>query len=80
VDLFERKDLQRLLRLLAVRLDAAGVSGTVSLVGGAALSLRYLVDRDSTTDIDALLPPSPIVDRVIKEIAEQEKLDSGWIK
>jgi hypothetical protein len=79
VELFEREDLDRLLRLLAQRLDAAGVSGTISLVGGAAISLQYLFDRDSTTDIDALLPQSPIVAQIIHEIAVQENLDSGWI-
>ncbi len=79
MDLFEREDLQRLIRLLAVQLDSRGVTGTVSIVGGAALSIQYLVDRDSTTDIDALLPQNPQVTEVINEIALQENLPSNWI-
>lgn len=79
MDLFERDDLQRLIRLLAVQLDSRGVTGTVSIVGGAAIGIQYLVDRDSTTDIDALLPQNPQVTEVIKEIALHENLPGNWI-
>lgn len=79
MDLFEREDIQRLVRLLADRLVLAGVSGTISLVGGAAISLQYLIDRQSTTDIDAILPQHPLVAEVIREIADKENLDEDWI-
>lgn len=79
MDNFERKDIERLVRLLADRLVRAGVSGTISLVGGAAISLQYLIDRQSTTDIDAILPQHPLVAEAIREIAVTENLDAGWI-
>lgn len=79
MDLFEREDLKRLIRLLAERLDSAGVKGTVSIVGGAAIALQYLQDRDATTDIDAVLPQSDLVARVIAEIAVEENLDPKWV-
>lgn len=79
MELFERADLQRLVQLLAQKLDDAGVVGTISIVGGAAISLQYVNDRDSTTDIDAILPENPIVARIIEDIAKAENLPATWI-
>lgn len=79
MELFERGDIQRLVELLAQKLNEAGVTGTVSIVGGAAISLQYVHDRDSTTDIDALLPQNPAVQSVIAEISKSEDLPEHWI-
>lgn len=77
--LFDKAELERLIRLFASRLDDAGISGTISLVGGAALSLSYLQDREATTDIDALLPSDLRISEIIAEIAVDENLDKNWI-
>lgn len=77
--LFEKVELERLIRLFASRLDDAGICGTISLVGGAALSLCYLQDREATTDIDALLPTDLRISGIIAEIAVDENLDKHWI-
>lgn len=79
MELFERADLQRLVQLLAQKLDDADVVGTISIVGGAAISLQYVHDRDSTTDIDAILPENPIVAWIIEDIAKAENLPATWI-
>lgn len=65
--------------MLAQKLDDAGVVGTISIVGGAAISLQYVNDRDSTTDIDAILPENSIVARIIEDIAKAKNLPATWI-
>ena len=39
MDLFNKPELERLIHIFATKIDGAGISGTISLVGGAALSL-----------------------------------------
>jgi Nucleotidyltransferase of unknown function (DUF6036) len=77
--LFDKVELERLVRLFASRVNEARISGTISLVGGAALSLSYLHDREATTDIDALLPTDLRISEIIAEIAVHENLDKNWI-
>lgn len=79
MNLFERDDIEGLLNLLAERLTQAGVHGTISIVGGAALSLEYLTDRDATTDIDADFPHNDLVQSIIDEIASEMNLEPNWI-
>jgi hypothetical protein len=64
---------------MALKLDQAGVSGQISIVGGAAISLAYVFEREATSDIDALLPNDPRVSDVIAEIAATERLEGNWI-
>lgn len=77
--LFEREDIENLLNLLADRLTQAGIRGTISIVGGAALSLEYLPDRDATTDIDADFPQNDLVRSIIGDIAAAKNLEPNWI-
>lgn len=79
MDLFNKAELERLIHLFAVKINRAGISGTISLVGGAALSLSYLHDRRATTDIDALLPDDKRISEIIAEMAAEENLDENWI-
>lgn len=79
MDLFKKEDIERLVRIFATRLSDAGITGSISLVGGAALSTNYLQDRHSTSDIDALFPCHPDVARIIEEISLEEGLESDWI-
>ena len=79
MDLFDKAELERLIHLFATRINEAGISGTISLVGGAALSLSYLQDRQATTDIDALLPRDIRISEIIAEMAVEENLDKNWI-
>ena len=79
VKLFSREEIERLLKLLAEELTRAGVKGTISLVGGAALGLYHFSDREMTADIDALLPNNEQVPKIISKIAHEENLHSDWI-
>lgn len=79
MDLFNRAELDRLIHLFAAKINGAGISGTISLVGGAALSMSYLHDRRATTDIDALLPSDKRIAEIIAEIAAEENLAENWI-
>lgn len=79
MDLFDKAELERLIHLFATRTNEAGISGTISLVGGAALSLSYLQSRQATTDIDALLPNDLRISEIIAEMAVEENLDKNWI-
>lgn len=79
MDLFDKLELQRLIHIFATKVDGAMISGTISLVGGAALSLSYLSDRQATSDIDALLPNDLKISEIIAEMAIEENLQSNWI-
>lgn len=76
--IFDKNRLQYLLHTFLQEIDAAGVVGTVHLVGGAALSLYYF-DRDATRDIDAGFPQDPRITTVILDIAKREDLPLNWI-
>ena len=39
MEIFEKEDIERFIRLFAKRLSEAGISGKISIVGGAALSV-----------------------------------------
>lgn len=73
-----RDDITELLRELAARLRARGVSGGIRLVGGAALAIAYY-DRRATSDIDAAFSPAQPVLEVVAEIAAERNLPSDWL-
>ena len=79
MDLFEKKDIENLIDLFALKLDAEGIEGSISIVGGAALSLAYITDRYATTDIDATFPVHPRITEIIQEIALEQNLAQTWI-
>lgn len=77
--LFEKEDIEELIFLLATRLNTAGISGKISIVGGAALSVAYIPERSATMDIDATYPTDPKVGLVIDQIAQERNLPTNWI-
>ena len=77
--LFEKEDIEELIFLLATRLNTAGISGKISIVGGAALSVAYIPERSATMDIDATYPTDPKVGLVIDQIALERNLPTNWI-
>lgn len=76
---FDRNDLKELLEIFCVRVNEAGISGTISIVGGAAILLAYDPFRDQTEDIDALYPHSRAMDKIILKIAEERGIQSDWL-
>lgn len=79
MELFQKEDIEQLIYLLATRLNNAGVSGKISIVGGAALSVAYIPERAATMDIDATYPSDPRVGAVINQIAVERNLPTNWI-
>jgi hypothetical protein len=56
--LFSKEEVDEALRALVDQLVGAGVSATIDVVGGAAVSIQ--VNREALTgDIDALYPATP---------------------
>ena len=78
-DLFTKVDLERLVRLFAEQLNDVGVSGTVSILGGAAIALLYHTERTATADIDALFPADDRIAEIICTIGKEEGLPNNWI-
>lgn len=75
---FSVKKIQFLLQELGQRLEAKGISGTIYLVGGAAMALS--VDtRRVTDDIDAIFEPYEVMETVIASMAKQYELKPHWL-
>jgi hypothetical protein len=77
-DLLGRGDIESLLRELAQRLNDAGLSVGIRIVGGAAIALMNS-DRRATQDIDALLLPAEAVQAAAAEMAIEHDLRGDWI-
>ena len=76
--LLDRADIETALSDLVHRLAEHGERATISLVGGAALALRYF-DRDSTRDVDGIFRPSSAVNEIAEEIARERGWSPGWL-
>ncbi len=70
--------VRSLLEELARRLDLAGVSAGVRVVGGAALAVLD-VDRRATSDIDAVVVPAGAASEVIQGMAVDYDLPANWL-
>ena len=70
--------VQSLLEDLARRLDLAGISAGVRVVGGAALAVLD-VDRRATADVDAVVVPAGAASAVIQEMADEYDLPVNWL-
>ncbi|ANJ26107.1 DUF6036 family nucleotidyltransferase [Agromyces aureus] len=76
---FDRDGLVFGLRQLVATLGAGGERSGISIVGGAALALRYF-DRESTVDIDAhLIGDHERVLAAGREIAEANGWPADWL-
>lgn len=79
MELFDKEKLEQLITLFAKKLSDAGITGKISIVGGAALSIAYIPDRAATTDIDATYPNDSRVTDIINQIAVEYDLPTTWI-
>src|SRR3954451_7708858 len=73
--------LRELLDELVRRLRARGVRGSIRIIGGAAMALRFPDDPSIrvTADVDAVYQPKPEVDEVIAELATEHGLEVDWV-
>jgi hypothetical protein len=75
--LFSVDDVRRGLLSLAVELDEAGATTSLSVIGGAAVALQ--VGREALTqDIDATYPPSDLVAEIVRRIAQRNDWPDDW--
>lgn len=73
------QEINFLLEEFCKRAKEFGITGVISIVGGAAMLLAYNEDRPSTTDVDALLPNHPQITRIIAQIASENGLTYEWL-
>ncbi|WP_440711399.1 nucleotidyl transferase AbiEii/AbiGii toxin family protein [Herbiconiux sp. YIM B11900] len=74
-----RDDVAAGLRELVAALNESPEPITMRLVGGAAISLAYDADRQTTVDIDASLSPRGAVLDVARAIGARRGWADGWI-
>lgn len=75
---FDRDDLAGALGELTDELAAQGVSASILIVGGAALSLNFGRDG-TTTDVDALYRSNPRVEAAVSAIAGHRGWPKTWL-
>lgn len=63
---------------LAQRLDEAGVTAGIRVVGGAALAILD-EGRHATSDINAVIVPAGVADSIIAYMAEEHGLPERWL-
>jgi hypothetical protein len=76
--LLDKDDVELLLRELAGRLHADGVTAGIRVVGGAAIALMN-ADRRSTADVDAVLLPAAPVRAMAAAMALERDLPADWL-
>lgn len=76
--LLDRDDIRDALTELVERAEAAGISATVCIVGGAAIEL-VVGDRGSTRDIDAFVFRVGALDEIIAIIAAARGWPESWL-
>lgn len=73
-----RTDIEALLQELDIAMTAATLTGTIELVGGAAMALAYY-DRIGTTDVDGAIHPSSEIISLADQIGARHGLKAGWL-
>jgi hypothetical protein len=74
-------EVRRLLGELVRRLEAAGTTARIHVIGGSAMALLFPDDPETrmTQDIDASIQPSDEVRRVVQEMAIDFDLSPTWL-
>ena len=74
-----REDIIDGIKEVAAELRNHGATGTIQLVGGAAIVLTVNAERRLTRDIDAVLAPKADVERAASAIAERRRWPADWL-
>ncbi len=72
------EEVRELLEELATRLNDAGITAGIRVVGGAALSILDQ-DRRSTSDIDAVIVPAGVAVDIVTDLANERGLPGNWL-
>jgi len=71
-------EVRVLLEELAARLDDAGITAGIRVVGGAAISILDQ-GRRSTSDVDAVIVPAGAAADIVAELAMERGLPADWL-
>ena len=74
----DRARITQALRRLGALAHAEGVTLEVSLYGGAVFTLVY-GSRDATKDVDALVRPAAVAQKLAKKVAVELDLPADWL-
>jgi hypothetical protein len=77
-DAITPEEVRELLEDLATRLNDAGITAGIRVVGGAALSILDK-DRRSTSDIDAVIIPAGVAADIVTDLANERGLPKNWL-
>lgn len=74
-----RDDMIAGLREVVTRLNASGHTASIRIIGGAAMLLRYDVDRRITPDIDATIHTDAELEAIVHSIATERGWPDDWL-
>jgi len=74
----KKETLLSALRLLGQLAQAEGIKLEVSIYGGAAFLLAFN-NRDATRDVDAILKPKEMGERLVAQVAEELDIPEDWL-
>ncbi|MGO4535596.1 hypothetical protein [Leifsonia sp. 2MCAF36] len=75
-----REDIVWAIERIRRELKAAGAAGTIKIIGGSAMILSDLADREATVDIDAVVAiPAALIDRIAADITRERRWPDDWI-
>lgn len=74
-----REDIIDGINEVAAELRGQGATGTMQLVGGAAIVLTVNAERRLTRDIDAVLAPKADIERAAEIVAERRHWPANWL-
>lgn len=77
--LLSRDDIIDGIKEIADTLRDRGVTGTLQLVGGAAIVLTVNAHRRLTRDVDATLAPKDEIERAARIVAERRHWPADWL-
>ena len=77
-DAMTPEDIRELLEELVTRLDNAGITAGIRVVGGAALSILDQ-NRRATSDIDAVIVPAGVAAGIVADLGNERGLPKNWL-
>jgi hypothetical protein len=77
-DAMTPEEVRELLEELVTRLNDAGITAGIRVVGGAALSILDQ-NRRSTSDIDAVITPAGVAADIVADLANERGLPKSWL-
>lgn len=77
-EIFTKKKIIHLMKLLSQELEKRELKGEILIVGGSAMVIAFKA-RISTKDIDAIFEPKSKIYEISKEIAKNQDLSEDWL-